>query len=138
MNGFSTEKNCRERSPAAPAAARGYGLSCLLIEEGNASYREKRKAPVYLRFLQEFHPGCMNKRQRKTSDDGRDSPEHDTDIPEADLFQLQVNTLRRYKRHFADQIRLQKGPETLTFFIYMMKSNKSRLDQKSEGGKQLE
>lgn len=28
--------------------------------------------------------------------------------------------------------------ETLAYFIYMVKSNKSRLDQKSEGGKQLE
>ena len=39
----------------------------------------------------------MNKRQRKTGDDCRDSPEHFKDIPEADLFQLRVNTLRRYK-----------------------------------------
>ena len=28
--------------------------------------------------------------------------------------------------------------ETLAYFIYMVKSNKSRLDQKSESGKQLE
>lgn len=28
--------------------------------------------------------------------------------------------------------------ETLAYFIYMVKNNKSRLDQKSEGSKQLE
>ena len=33
MNGFSTEKNCREGPPAAPAAAPGCGLSCLLTED---------------------------------------------------------------------------------------------------------
>ncbi|NXC19656.1 SP30L deacetylase, partial [Corythaeola cristata] len=74
-----------------------------------------------------------------------------------DLFQLQVNTLRRYKRHYKLQTRpgLNKAQlaetvsrhfrnipvnekETLAYFIYMVKNNKSRLDQKSESSKQLE
>lgn len=41
---------------------------------------------------------ARTKRKRKDSED--DSNETDTDVPEVDLFQLQVNTLRRYKRHF--------------------------------------
>uniref|UniRef100_A0A3P9PDU3 Sap30-like n=1 Tax=Poecilia reticulata TaxID=8081 RepID=A0A3P9PDU3_POERE len=74
-----------------------------------------------------------------------------------DLFQLQVNTLRRYKRHYKLQTRpgLNKAQlaetvsrhfrnipvnekETLTYFIYMVKSSKSRLDQKADGGKPLD
>lgn len=41
---------------------------------------------------------ARTKRRRKDSED--DSNETDTDFPEVDLFQLQVNTLRRYKKHF--------------------------------------
>uniref|UniRef100_A0A8C9NIJ1 SAP30 like n=1 Tax=Serinus canaria TaxID=9135 RepID=A0A8C9NIJ1_SERCA len=108
-------------------------------------------------FHKNFIQSVRNKRKRKTSDDGGDSPEHDTDVPEVDLFQLQVNTLRRYKRHYKLQTRpgLNKAQlaetvsrhfrnipvnekETLAYFIYMVKNNKSRLDQKSEGSKQLD
>ncbi|XP_016422040.1 histone deacetylase complex subunit SAP30L-like [Sinocyclocheilus rhinocerous] len=78
-------------------------------------------------------------------------------LRQVDLFQLQVNTLRRYKRHYKIQTRpgLNKAQlaetvsrhfrnipvnekETLTYFIYMVKSSKSRLDQKSDGSKQVE
>lgn len=41
---------------------------------------------------------ARTKRRRKDSEE--DSNETDTDVPEVDLFQLQVNTLRRYKRHY--------------------------------------
>lgn len=41
---------------------------------------------------------ARTKRRRKDSED--DSNETDTDLPEVDLFQLQVNTLRRYKKHY--------------------------------------
>uniref|UniRef100_A0A8C1LKP7 SAP30 like n=1 Tax=Cyprinus carpio TaxID=7962 RepID=A0A8C1LKP7_CYPCA len=94
---------------------------------------------------------------RKTSDDGGESPDHDVEVPEVDLFQLQVNTLRRYKRHYKIQTRpgLNKAQlaetvsrhfrnipvnekETLTYFIYMVKSSKSRLDQKPDASKQVE
>lgn len=182
MNGFSTEEDSREGPPAAPAAAPGYGQSCCLIEDGercvrpagNASFSKRVQKSISQKKLKldidksvrhlyicDFHKNFIqsvrNKRKRKTSDDGGDSPEHDTDIPEVDLFQLQVNTLRRYKRHYKLQTRpgfnkaqlaetvsrhFRNIPvnekETLAYFIYMVKSNKSRLDQKSEGGKQLE
>eukprot|EP00069_Balaena_mysticetus_P009457 bmy_06205T0 len=182
MNGFSTEEDSREGPPATPAAAPGYGQSCCLIEDGercvrpagNASFSKRVQKSISQKKLKldidksvrhlyicDFHKNFIqsvrNKRKRKTSDDGGDSPEHDTDIPEVDLFQLQVNTLRRYKRHYKLQTRpgfnkaqlaetvsrhFRNIPvnekETLAYFIYMVKSNKSRLDQKSEGGKQLE
>uniref|UniRef100_A0A2K5MPV8 Histone deacetylase complex subunit SAP30L n=1 Tax=Cercocebus atys TaxID=9531 RepID=A0A2K5MPV8_CERAT len=132
MNGFSTEEDSREGPPAAPAAAAapGYGQSCCLIEDGercvrpagNASFSKRVQKSISQKKLKldidksvrhlyicDFHKNFIqsvrNKRKRKTSDDGGDSPEHDTDIPEVDLFQLQVNTLRRYKRHYKLQTR---------------------------------
>uniref|UniRef100_A0AAY5K4Z1 Histone deacetylase complex subunit SAP30L n=1 Tax=Esox lucius TaxID=8010 RepID=A0AAY5K4Z1_ESOLU len=108
-------------------------------------------------FHKNFIQSVRNKRKRKTSDDGGESPDHDVEVPEVDLFQLQVNTLRRYKRHYKLQTRpgLNKAQlaetvsrhfrnipvnekDTLTYFIYMVKNSKSRLDQKSDGSKQLE
>ena len=38
------------------------------------------------------------KRKRKDSEDSA-SGETDSEYPEVDLFQLEVNTLRRYKKH---------------------------------------
>ncbi|XP_036169029.1 histone deacetylase complex subunit SAP30L isoform X2 [Myotis myotis] len=156
MNGFSTEEDSREGPPAAPAAAPGYGQSCCLIEDGercvrpagNASFSKRVQKSISQKKLKldidksvrhlyicDFHKNFIqsvrNKRKRKTSDDGGDSPEHDTDIPEVDLFQLQT-----VSRHFRNIPVNEK--ETLAYFIYMVKSNKSRLDQKSEGSKQLE
>lgn len=53
-------------------------------------------------YICDFHKGriqcARTKRRRKDSED--DSNETDTDIPEVDLYQLQVNTLRRYKRFY--------------------------------------
>lgn len=53
-------------------------------------------------YICDYHKNVIQcartKRRRKDSED--DSNETDTDIPEVDLFQLQVNTLRRYKKHY--------------------------------------
>lgn len=38
--------------------------------------------------------------QRRRKDSEEDSAETDNDLPEVDLYQLQVGTLRRYKRHY--------------------------------------
>merc|ERR1711878_140773 len=84
------------------------------------------------------------KRKRR---DSEDSGETDSEHPEVDLFQLQMNTLRRYKKHFKVTARpgLNKAQlaefltrhlktipvaekEALTYFIYMIKTKKSRLD----------
>ncbi|XP_049632055.1 histone deacetylase complex subunit SAP30L [Suncus etruscus] len=169
--------------PAPPAAPAGPGVqggqSCCLIADGrrcgrpagNASFSKRVQKSVSQKRLRldidravrhlyicDFHKNFIqsvrNKRKRKTSDDGGDSPEQDVDVPEVDLFQLQVNTLRRYKRHYKLQTRpgfnkaqlaetvsrhFRNIPvnekETLAYFIYMVKSNKGRLDQRAEGGK---
>uniref|UniRef100_A0A8B9MK56 SAP30 like n=1 Tax=Accipiter nisus TaxID=211598 RepID=A0A8B9MK56_9AVES len=126
MNGFSTEEDSRDGPPAAPF----YGQSCCLIDDGdrcvrpagNASFSKRIQKSISQKKLKldidksvrhlyicDFHKNFIqsvrNKRKRKTSDDGGDSPEHETDVPEVDLFQLQVNTLRRYKRHYKLQTR---------------------------------
>ncbi|KAL1252340.1 hypothetical protein QQF64_017033 [Cirrhinus molitorella] len=178
MNGFSTEEDSHDGPPAPPF----FGQSCCLIEDGercgrsagNASFSKRIQKSISQRKLKldidksvrhlyicDFHKNFIqsvrNKRKRKTSDDGGESPDHDVEVPEVDLFQLQVNTLRRYKRHYKIQTRpgLNKAQlaetvsrhfrnipvnekETLTYFIYMVKSSKSRLDQKSDGSKQVE
>ncbi|XP_068837047.1 histone deacetylase complex subunit SAP30L isoform X2 [Capricornis sumatraensis] len=141
MNGFSTEEDSREGPPAAPAAAPGYGQSCCLIEDGERCVRPAGNA-------------SFSKRVQKSISQKKLKLDIDKSV---DLFQLQVNTLRRYKRHYKLQTRpgfnkaqlaetvsrhFRNIPvnekETLAYFIYMVKSNKSRLDQKSESGKQLE
>lgn len=43
---------------------------------------------------------CARTKQRRRKESEDDSNETDTEVPEVDLYQLQVNTLRRYKRHF--------------------------------------
>lgn len=74
-------------------------------------------------------------------------------MPDVDLYQLQVNTLRRYKRYhkvttrpginkaqLADTILKHfkalpvKEKECLTYFIYMVKTNSNKLDQKNGVG----
>ncbi|XP_047589887.1 histone deacetylase complex subunit SAP30L-like [Lutra lutra] len=126
----------RKGPPAAPAAAPGYGQSCCLIEDGERCVRPAGNASFSKRVQKSIS-------QKKLK----------LDIDKS----LQVNTLRRYKRHYKLQTRpgfnkaqlaetvsrhFRNIPvnekETLAYFIYMVKSNKSRLDQKAEGGKQLE
>ncbi|XP_074012280.1 histone deacetylase complex subunit SAP30L isoform X3 [Numenius arquata] len=132
MNGFSTEEDSRDGPPAAPF----YGQSCCLIDDGDRCVRPAGNASFSKRIQKSIS-------QKKLK----------LDIDKS----LQVNTLRRYKRHYKLQTRpgLNKAQlaetvsrhfrnipvnekETLAYFIYMVKNNKSRLDQKSESSKQLE
>ncbi|XP_071846638.1 histone deacetylase complex subunit SAP30L-like isoform X2 [Apostichopus japonicus] len=155
----------------------GHGQICCLMDDsvrckrpaGNACYSKRIAKTVQQRKLKlnidhsvrhiyicDFHKSKIhsvrnNKRKRKTSeDDGTISPVHDADVPEVDLYALQVNTLRRYKKHFKIQTKpgLNKAQlaeivakhfktlpvkekDALTYFIYMVKNNKSRFDQKN-------
>ncbi|KAL0273257.1 UNVERIFIED_CONTAM: hypothetical protein PYX00_005970 [Menopon gallinae] len=153
MNGFSTgEDDSRGASDQ---------ICCLLDENdrckrpaGNASYNKRIQKTVTQRRLKlridnlathiyicDFHKAVIQnartKRRRKDSED--DSNE-----------QLQLNTLKRYKKHFKISSKptmnktqlaetlmkhLKTIPvvekETLTFFIYMVKSNSNKLDQKN-------
>ncbi|XP_065158956.1 histone deacetylase complex subunit SAP30 homolog [Atheta coriaria] len=164
MNGFSAG----EEDSQGPS-----DHTCCLIETGvrctrpagNAAYSNKigkfvlqRRMPLKPDttakhfYICEDHKRHIHqarcKRRRKDSED--DSNETDTDIPEVDLYQLQVNTLRRYKRHFKVSTRpglnkaqmvetlmehfksIQvKEKEVLTFFIYTVKTNNNKLDQKN-------
>lgn len=63
---------------------------------------------------------ARTKRRRKDSED--DSNETDTDVPEVDLYQLQVNTLRRYKRHYKVPMRqgLNKAQLADVSFLHFM------------------
>merc|ERR1719282_1459450 len=88
------------------------------------------------------------KRKRRDSEDSVDTVSSSGNGRELiDLFQLQMNTLRRYKKHFKVTSRpgLNKAQlaefltrhlktipvvekEALTYFIYMVKTKKSRLE----------
>uniref|UniRef100_A0A8C3L3K7 Sin3A associated protein 30 n=1 Tax=Chrysolophus pictus TaxID=9089 RepID=A0A8C3L3K7_CHRPC len=106
-------------------------------------------------YICDFHKNLIqsvrNRRKRKGSDDDGDSPVQDIDTPEVDLYQLQVNTLRRYKRHFKLQTRpgLNKAQlveiigchfrtipvnekDTLAYFIYSVKNDKNKPDLKMD------
>uniref|UniRef100_A0A8C4U9U2 Sin3A associated protein 30 n=1 Tax=Falco tinnunculus TaxID=100819 RepID=A0A8C4U9U2_FALTI len=115
---------------AGVAGGPGAGQLCCLREEGercgraagNASFSKRiqksisqKKVKIELDksarhlYICDFHKNLIqsvrNRRKRKGSDDDGDSPVQDIDTPEVDLYQLQVNTLRRYKRHFKLQTR---------------------------------
>ena len=122
-------------------------------------------------YICDFHKSVIQnmrmKRRRKDSED--DSGGTDSEHPEVDLYQLQMNTLKRYKKHYKVPVRqgLNKAQladvshvkmctmkmdisnfifqnmmrhfktipvvekEALTYFIYMVKTNKSKLDRDS-------
>ncbi|KOB60785.1 SIN3-associated polypeptide 30, partial [Operophtera brumata] len=97
-------------------------------------------------YICDFHKTmiqCARTKQRRPKDSDNDSNEADMDVPEVDWFQLQLNTLRRYKRHYKVQTRpgLNKAQladalpvnekEIMTYFIYMVKTNGNKLDQKN-------
>ncbi|XP_060102513.1 histone deacetylase complex subunit SAP30 [Heteronotia binoei] len=161
---------------AAAAGGPGAGQLCCLREEGercsraagNASFSKRiqksisqKKVKIELDksarhlYICDFHKNLIqsvrNRRKRKGSDDDGDSPVQDVDTPEVDLYQLQVNTLRRYKRHFKLQTRpgLNKAQlveiigchfrtipvnekDTLTYFIYSVKNDKNKSDLKMD------
>lgn len=132
---------------------------------GNAAYNKRimktvaqRKLRLHIdstsshNYICEYHKGVIQsvrvKRKRRDSDE--DSPDHDHDQPEVELYNLQVNTLRRYKRHYKISTRpgLNKAQlvdillkhfrtvpvaekECLTYFIYMIKTNRSKFDQRN-------
>ncbi|XP_062568828.1 histone deacetylase complex subunit SAP30 homolog isoform X2 [Saccostrea cucullata] len=149
VNGFSTEDDSRQ----------GHDQVCCLIDNGdrcnnnagNASYSKRIQKTVQQRKLKLARDdrSVRTKRKRKDSEDENGSLDGTEDLPEIDFFQMPVNTLRRYKRHFklltrpgmnkaqlADHVarHFKSIPviekEALTYFIYMAKNYKSRFDQK--------
>jgi len=166
VNGFSTEEDSRS----------GHDQVCCLVDDGdrcsrpagNASYSKRIQKTVQQRRLKlsidysvrhiyicDYHKNMIQnvraKRKRKDSEVDGESPDNDFELPEIDFFQMPVNTLRRYKKHYKLQTRpgLNKAQladtvsrhfrsipvvekEALTYFIYMAKNYKSRLDSKHE------
>ena len=148
---------------------------CCLIDCGkacpraasNASYSNKIQGTVNQKKLRlelnpssshfyicDFHKTMIQsvrtKRKRRESEGSSEKSDgHDKGGREyLDLFQLQMNTLKRYKKHFklssrpglnktqlAEQLtkHLKSIPvvekEALAYFIYMVKTKKSRLEQ---------
>lgn len=153
----------------------GHSTCCLIDDDercrnpaGNARYSKRIQKTVQQKRLKlrndptaeriyicEYHKSqiqsARSKRRRKESEE--DSNETDNEVPDVimpDLYQLQVNTLRRYKRHYKVQTRPGmkrqqladtimkhfktipiKEKETITYFVYMVKSNSNKLDQKN-------
>jgi len=114
-------------------------------------------------YICDYHKSVIQtvrtKRKRRESEDSVEEPvvaapavkQEQSDM--VDLFQLQMNTLRRYKNHFKVTSRpgLNKAQladslsrhfhslpvtekEAITYFLYMVKTGASRLEQ--PGGKQ--
>ena len=156
----------QSRGPHGQSSTNQY---CCLLENSrpcnrpasNASYSKRIQGTVAQRKLKlqldpkaehnyicEFHKSVIQtvrtKRQRQDSEDSvGDTGNADT----VDFFQLQMNTLRRYKKHFkvtsspgmnkaqlADSLArhfktipvIEK--EALTYFIYMVKTKQSKMD----------
>ncbi|XP_011311380.1 histone deacetylase complex subunit SAP30 homolog [Fopius arisanus] len=168
MNGFSTgEEDSRGAADQI----------CCLVDDGerctraagNASYSKRISKTVTQRRLKlnadagvrhtyicDYHKQVIQcarskqQQQRRRKDSEEDSGETDNDLPEVDLFQLQVGTLRRYKKHFKVSTRpgLNKAQladtlmkhfktipvaekEALSIFFYTVKTNANKLDQKN-------
>ncbi|XP_042698028.2 histone deacetylase complex subunit SAP30 isoform X2 [Chrysemys picta bellii] len=118
-------------------AGPGAGQLCCLREEGERCSRAAGNA-------------SFSKRIQKSISQKKVKIELDKSV---DLYQLQVNTLRRYKRHFKLQTRpgLNKAQlveiigchfrtipvnekDTLTYFIYSVKNDKNKPDLKMDSG----
>ncbi|KAF7280505.1 SIN3-associated polypeptide 30 [Rhynchophorus ferrugineus] len=164
MNGFSTGEEDSRGPPDQICCLIDNGERCTKAA-GNASYSKGIQKTVTQRrlnlsldntarhiYICDYHKKMIQfvrtKRRRKDSEE--DSNETDTDIPEVDLFNLQVNTLRRYKRHYkvpmrpglnkaqlADNLMKHfktipvKATDVVTYFIYTVKINGNKLDQKN-------
>jgi histone deacetylase complex subunit SAP30 len=94
---------------------------------------------------------ARTKRRRKNSDDDdTDDTGDGSSLEQVDLYSLQVNTLRRYKKYYkvstkpglnkaqlAETIMKHfksipvKEKDTLTYFIYTVKTNANKIDQKN-------
>ncbi|KAF2346025.1 Histone deacetylase complex subunit SAP30 Sin3 binding domain [Trinorchestia longiramus] len=151
-------------------------------DAGNAAYNKRiqrnvaqRKLKLHLdpesphNYICEHHKHLIQsvrmKRKRRDSDEELMEPEQHTapsttmsagsslDTPEVELINLQVNTLRRFKKHYKISTKpgLNKAQlvdilwrqfvtipvaekECLTYFIYMIKNNKSKFDQRGTPG----
>uniref|UniRef100_A0A4W5N665 SAP30 like n=1 Tax=Hucho hucho TaxID=62062 RepID=A0A4W5N665_9TELE len=119
MNGFSTEEDSHDGPPAPPF----YGQTCCLIEDGERCGRSAGNA-------------SFSKRIQKSISQKKLKLDIDKSVSLPCKLNVSPGCIETVSRHFRNIPVNEK--ETLTYFIYMVKSTKSRLDQKSDGSKQLE
>ncbi|KAK8390958.1 hypothetical protein O3P69_016958 [Scylla paramamosain] len=164
MNGLSTEEDSGSQHDQVCCLVDA-GERCTQLA-GNAAYNKRIQKTVAQRKLRlhmdtaqsshnyicEYHKGVIQsvRVKRKRRDSEEDFGDFDGDHPEVELYNLQVNTLRRYKRHYKIPTRpgLNKAQlvdilmkhfrtvpvvekECLTYFIYMIKANRSKFDQRN-------
>ncbi|KAG7174368.1 histone deacetylase complex subunit SAP30-like [Homarus americanus] len=137
MNGLSTEEDSGSQ----------HDQVCCLVDAGerctqsagNAAYNKRIQKTVAQRKLRlhmdstsshnyicEHHKSVIQsvrvKRKRRESEE--DSGEFDGDHPEVELYNLQI-----LMKHFKTVPVAEK--ECLTYFIYMIKANRSKFDQRN-------
>ena len=165
-----------EGEEPGPHGAQTTTQYCCLLESGrpcnrpasNASYSKRIQGTVAQRKLKlqldpkarhnyicEFHKSVIQtvRQAKRARQDSEESGEGETVVEQGgaeemlDFFHLQMNTLRRYKKHFKVTSRpgLNKAQladslvrhfktipvsekEALTYFIYMVKTGSSKLD----------
>nr|XP_053655838.1 LOW QUALITY PROTEIN: histone deacetylase complex subunit SAP30 homolog [Cherax quadricarinatus] len=159
MNGLSTEEDSGTQHDQVCCLVDA-GERCTQLA-GNAAYNKRIQKTVAQRKLRLHIDSAVSERvimhkgviqsvrvKRKRRELSEDSVDFDGDHPEVELYNLQVNTLRRYKRHYkfanlsglnkAQLVQIQKKhfktvPEAekdcLTYFIYMSKGQRSKYDQ---------
>ncbi|CAG7717203.1 unnamed protein product [Allacma fusca] len=149
------------------------GQTCCLIDDGrrchrtagNASYSKRIQKTVYYKRLRleidtlaqhiyicDHHKMIIQSARARQKRDSEDEMlDMEQDVPEVDLYQLQVNTLRRYKKHYKIPTRpgLNKAQladvlqrhfktipvlekETVTYFIYMVKSERNKQENNKQ------
>lgn len=162
MNGFSSAEEYEKTSSE---------ICCLLEDNircrktaGNASYSKRIQKTVTqkkLKFTLDVHANHNNicdhhkgriqsaRKRRRNKGSASDSDESDSS-PEVDFLQLQMNTLKRYKKFYkvstrpgmnkaqlADTISKHfktipiKDKEVIDYFIYMVKTNGNKIDHKN-------
>ncbi|XP_044007326.1 histone deacetylase complex subunit SAP30 homolog isoform X2 [Aphidius gifuensis] len=168
MNGFSTGEEDSRGAADQVCCLVDDGERCLRAA-GNASYSKRIQKTVTQRRLKlnidqaarhiyicDHHKQVIQnarskqQQQRRRKDSEDDSGETENDLPEVDLFQLQIGTLRRYKKHFKVSTKpgLNKAQladalmqhfktipvsekDALSLFIDTVKINSNKLDQKN-------
>lgn len=136
-NGFSTGEEDSRGPPDQICCLFDDNYRCTR-PAGNASYSKRIQKTVTQRKLRlnldqsarhlyicDHHKAVIqtarSKRRRKDSED--DSNETDPDIPEIDLGQLQMGTLRKYKKHF--KVQTKQGLNKTQLADYLLKHFKT-------------
>ncbi|XP_060094829.1 histone deacetylase complex subunit SAP30-like [Heteronotia binoei] len=145
------QEHAGEDGPADTITCRSSSRLCLLLHS-TLQVTICRARHLYIcDFHKNLIQSVQNRRKRKGRDDDGDSPVQDVNTAEVDLYQLQVNTLRRYKKHFKLQTRpgLNRAQlveiigchfwtipvnekDTLTYFICSVKNDKNKSDLKMD------